>query len=43
MGFRAEDFPETERAYESLLSIPIFPDLTENQQDQVVKVLESVV
>ncbi|MDQ1382064.1 MAG: hypothetical protein QOJ71_2783 [Actinomycetota bacterium] len=34
------DFPETERAYDGLLSLPIYPALTEADQDRVVEVLE---
>ena len=33
------DFPETERAYEGLLSLPMYPALTESEQDRVVDVL----
>ena len=32
-------YPETERAYEGLLSLPMFPALTESQQDRVVETL----
>jgi dTDP-4-amino-4,6-dideoxygalactose transaminase len=46
LGFSSADFPETERAYEGLLSLPMFPDLTDAQQDRVVatllRVLESL-
>ena len=33
------EYPETERAYEGLLSLPMFPALTKNDQDRVVSVL----
>jgi UDP-4-amino-4,6-dideoxy-N-acetyl-beta-L-altrosamine transaminase len=33
-------FPKTDRAYDRLLSLPLFPDLTETDQDTVVKALE---
>ena len=33
------EYPETERAYESLLSLPLFPTLTKADQDRVVSVL----
>jgi UDP-4-amino-4,6-dideoxy-N-acetyl-beta-L-altrosamine transaminase len=36
LGFSAGDYPETERAYAGLLSLPIYPDLTDAQQDTVV-------
>jgi len=35
-------FPATETAYEQLLSLPLFPDMTEAEQDQVVGTLASV-
>ena len=38
-GRTAADFPETERAYEGLLSLPMFPALTDTEQDRVVEVL----
>ena len=36
------DFPATEQAYAGLLSLPLFPDLTEDEQDRVVAALEDV-
>jgi UDP-4-amino-4,6-dideoxy-N-acetyl-beta-L-altrosamine transaminase len=38
-GVSAADFPETEHAYEGLLSLPLHPGLTESDQDHVVEVL----
>ena len=38
----AEDFPETERAYGGFLSLPLFPALTEVEQDRVIVALEEV-
>ena len=38
-GHTAGDFPETERAYAGLLSLPLFPSLTEANQDRVVETL----
>ena len=35
----ASDFPETERAYAGLLSLPIFPALTDAEQDRVIAAL----
>lgn len=32
-------FPQADRAYEQLLSLPLFPDLTETEQDEVVAAL----
>jgi UDP-4-amino-4,6-dideoxy-N-acetyl-beta-L-altrosamine transaminase len=39
LGFRRGDFPASERYYSRAISIPLFPALTEEQQDLVVKVL----
>jgi dTDP-4-amino-4,6-dideoxygalactose transaminase len=36
------DFPHTEEAFARLLSIPLFPDLTESEQDAVVAALQDV-
>jgi perosamine synthetase len=38
-GRSGADFPETERAYAGLLSLPMYPALTEADQDRVVEVL----
>ena len=38
-GVAPSDFPETERAYEGLLSLPMYPGLTDAQQDRVVEAL----
>lgn len=38
-GFRKGDFPVSEKAYEELISLPLFPDLSEGQQERVVDVL----
>ncbi|MDH5426175.1 MAG: UDP-4-amino-4,6-dideoxy-N-acetyl-beta-L-altrosamine transaminase [Gammaproteobacteria bacterium] len=42
MGFAAGDFPEAERYYEEAISLPMFPALTEQQQDMVVTTLKQV-
>lgn len=36
LGVDPSQFPETERAYAALLSLPLHPGLTDEQQDQVV-------
>jgi dTDP-4-amino-4,6-dideoxygalactose transaminase len=38
-GFRREDFPAAVAYYERALSIPLFPALTEEQQDRVAATL----
>jgi perosamine synthetase len=37
LGFAARDYPESEKAYEGLLSLPIYPGLTRGQQSRVIK------
>jgi dTDP-4-amino-4,6-dideoxygalactose transaminase len=36
LGYRQDDFPETERACREVLSLPVFPELTEEQQSKIV-------
>jgi perosamine synthetase len=38
-GFAPSDYPETERAYRGLLSLPIYPGLTALEQDRVAETL----
>ena len=42
MGYTKEDFPEAMAYYHEAVSLPIFQGLTEQQQDEVVHVLKSV-
>lgn len=39
LGFNPGDFPEAERYYREAISLPMFPDLTDAEQDRVVAVL----
>lgn len=43
LGVAPDDFPQTERAYERLLSLPMYPGLTDGQQDTVVAALRRAV
>ena len=43
MGFRPGDFPQAERYYQEAISLPMFPTLTEAEQDQVVASLRNAV
>ncbi len=36
LGYKAGDFPESERAVNEVVSIPVFPELTAAEQDEVV-------
>lgn len=42
LGFSAGDFPAAERYYARTLSLPLFPALTDAQQERVVDVLRAV-
>jgi perosamine synthetase len=42
-GRSGVDYPETERAYEGLLSLPLYPGLSERDQDRVVEVLSQCI
>jgi UDP-4-amino-4,6-dideoxy-N-acetyl-beta-L-altrosamine transaminase len=42
MGFKPNDFPESQSYYAQAISLPMYQTLTEDQQDQVVAVLQSV-
>lgn len=42
LGFRRGDFPVAEHYYRRALSLPLFPAMTEHQQDIVVSALEEV-
>lgn len=39
LGYGAGDFPESERAAGEVLSLPVFPEMTESQQNEVAAVL----
>jgi dTDP-4-amino-4,6-dideoxygalactose transaminase len=39
MGFKPGDYPEAERYYAEAISLPMFPALTDEQQDHVVAAL----
>ncbi len=42
LGFRKGDFPEAERYYSQTISLPMFADLTNAQQDRVVAALKKI-
>jgi len=43
MGYQAGDFPVTEAIARECLSLPLFPEMTDEQQDAVVEALADVV
>jgi len=43
LGFRPEDYPEAQMYYEQALSIPLFFDLTDDQQNQVIQAVKEVI
>lgn len=42
LGFAEGDFPEAERYYRQAITLPLYPDLRDEQQDQVVDALRQV-
>jgi len=42
MGFKPGDFPEAENYYSEAISLPLYPSLTEVQQDHVITSLRSI-
>lgn len=41
LGYREGDFPEAERAAREVISIPIFPELTDSQRDEVISTIRA--
>lgn len=39
--FQAGDFPAAEQFYEQAITLPLYPDLSENQQDEVIAAVEA--
>jgi len=41
LGYNAGDFPESERASAEVVSLPVFPELTNSQHDEVVSAVRA--
>jgi dTDP-4-amino-4,6-dideoxygalactose transaminase len=41
-GFKRGDFPNTDKVSEHIVSLPLFPDLTEQQQDRVIDTMKNI-
>ena len=41
-GYKEEDLPETEAACREIFSLPMYPELTFEQQDKVVEALKEI-
>lgn len=41
-GFKAGDFPVAEKVGANIVSLPLFPDMTENDQDRVVNAISQI-
>lgn len=41
MGFNKKDFPESESYFSEAISIPIFPSLRKEEQEEIVKIIKS--
>ncbi len=42
LSYKEGDFPVSEKAAREVVSIPVFPELTESEQDEVITVVKSV-
>lgn len=42
LGFKKGDFPVSEKYYEEAITLPLYYDLTDEQQDEVIKALKEV-
>lgn len=43
LGFREGDFPNAEKYYQNAISLPIYPDLTDNDIKYIVKTIKNII
>jgi dTDP-4-amino-4,6-dideoxygalactose transaminase len=43
MGFKPDDFPQSQTYYQEAISIPMFQTMTDKQQDEVIAALRVAV
>ncbi len=41
-GFKVGDFPHAERASKEIVSLPLFPDMTTDEQDRVIQTIKQI-
>ena len=42
LGFREDDFPVSEKYYREAMTLPLYYDLTDEQQDEIISALRDV-
>lgn len=43
LNYKAEDFPVSNNAADTVISLPIYPEMTENEQQEVIDTVKSVI
>ena len=43
LGHKADDFPVTNQAGSQVLSLPIYPELTDEEQEEVIEAVKKLV
>jgi dTDP-4-amino-4,6-dideoxygalactose transaminase len=41
LGYKEGDFPEAEKATKEILSLPIFPEITKEEQDYIISTINA--
>lgn len=42
LGFKTEDYPKSEKYYQSAISLPVFPKMTDDQIDYVIRTVTNI-